>query len=256
MSAIVPPAPPANPPASSETLAEAYLAQEVVKARQLLRRTRLVSLGLIGLVGTYMTVASTLLNRFLRPREAAEITAGMMVRHIEDNGPDLAVRLEREIPRLIRDTPAHLLQQLPACRQEIEKSVALEFRGRCAAFAKDLGTEMDRLIETHKADIGRLLENADDRDALRRILPDFERAITGFLNTDSDGRLVKKHIVELASALAQIDQRVDRLANGSGLTPEEQKARRALAVLARVIDSQTALPDTGQAALTGKTAAR
>jgi hypothetical protein len=247
---------PASPQAFNQAVAEAYLAQELHKARRILRRTRITSLVLIALVGTYMTVVSAMLTRFLQPREAAQVASGMMVQHIQNNGPALAVRLEREIPLLIRDTPVHLLQQLPACRQEIEKSLALEFRGRCSTFANELGTEMDRLIESHKADIGRLLENAEDREALRKILPDFERAITGFLNTDSDGRLVKKQIAELASTLAQIDQRVDRLANGSSLTTEEQKARRALAMLARIIDNQTALPDTRQAALTRKTADR
>ncbi len=249
---------PANPPtgtaASSQSVAEEYLAQELLKARQVLRRTRLTNLALVALVGTYMSVVSATLTRFLQPQEAAQVASGIMVQHIQNNGPALAVRIEREIPRLIRNAPVHLLQQLPACRQEIEQSVGLEFRSRCAVFAKDLGTEMDHLIEAHKADIGRLLENAEDRAALRQILPDFEKAITGFLNTDSDGRLVKKHITELASALDQIDKRVDRLANGSELTTEEQKARRALAVLARVIDSQTALPENRQAALTGPTA--
>ena len=241
-----------NAPACTATPAEVYLAQEVHKARKSFRRTRLASLILIGLVGSYMTVLTAIMGRFLQPHEAAEVASGMLVQHLQTSGPALTVQLEREIPLVVRNAPLHLLQQLPVCREEIEKALALEFRSRCASFSGQLGAEMDRLIETHQTDIKNLLENAEDRAALRKILPDFERAITGFLNTDSDGRLVKKQIAELAATLAQIEQRVDRLANGSDLTAEERKARRALAMLARVIEDQTALPATGQASLTEK----
>jgi hypothetical protein len=244
------PGPATDEQVPSQTLAEAYLERELIKARRAFRRSGITSLIMICLVGTYMTVLSFVLIRFLQPREAAQVATGILVQHIQNNGPALAAQLEREIPLLIRKAPVHLLQQLPACREHLEKTLALEFHGRCAVFGIELGAQIDRLMEEHKNQIRGLLDNPGDRAQLRAFLPDLQQAITGFLNTDSDGRQVKKQIAELAATLTQIEQRVDRLANGTNLTLEEQKARRALAMLARVIENQTALPGPAQTAST------
>jgi hypothetical protein len=54
---------------------------------------------------------------------------------------------------------------------------------------------------------------------------------------------VQEHITDLANGLKEIEKRMDHLANGSNLTPEEQKARRSLAVLAKAIKDKTKAPE-------------
>ena len=62
------------------------------------------------------------------------------------------------------------------------------------------------------------------------------------LKKNDEGHALKEHIDEMAAALKEVEKRMDRLANGSNLTPEEQKARHALALLSKVIDDNAKMP--------------
>ncbi len=228
-----------NAAATGEAAASAYIAQELPKARKTLKRTRIVGLILVCLVGAYITMISVTMVRFFQPREAAQVASGMIVRHLDNDGPALAAEIEREVPLLIRQLPDYCLQELPRYRQEVEKGLERELRAYCASFSRDLGNQMDTLIDTHKAELKVLFENANDRAALRQILPNFDQLLTGFLKTDADGKQIQQRVTDLAAVLKEIEQRVERLANASDLTPEEQKARRSLAVLARAIKRNT-----------------
>ena len=52
-------------------------------------------------------------------------------------------------------------------------------------------------------------------------------------------------LIKLRDAVGsqEVEKRMDRLANGGNLTPEERKARHALAVLAKVIDDNVKTPE-------------
>ena len=107
-----------------------------------------------------------------------------------------------------------------------------------------MGKQMDALITAHQSDLKALLARPNDRETIRTVLPDLDQTVTTFLTTDADGKLVQDYINDLAGGLKEVEKRVDRLANGSNLTPEEQKARCALAVLAKAIKDQTKQPET------------
>ena len=106
---------------------------------------------------------------------------------------------------------------------------------------------MDAQIDSHQAELKTLLEHPNDRAVLRTVLPDLDQTITGFLTTDADGKVVQEHITDLAAGLKEIEKRMDRLANGSNLTPEEQKARRSLAMLAKAIKDKAKVPELASA---------
>jgi hypothetical protein len=235
---------PATPAPTGEAAAAAYIAQELPKARKAYRRAMIIGLVLIGLVGGYISVISVTLVRFFRPQEAAQIASGMLVQHIASDGPALALQVERQIPLLIRQLPDYVIQQLPAYRQEVELALEVELQGHCAALGRELGKQMDELIATHQADLKTLLAHPNDRAVLRTVLPDLDQTVTGFLTTDADGKLVQGYINDLAAGLKDIEKRMDRLANGSNLTPEEKKARRSLAVLSKAIKDNTKIAET------------
>ena len=106
--------------AAETAAAAAYIAAQLPKARQALKRTRIIGLVLIGLVGSYISFISVTLVRFFQPREAAQIASGMVVQHIASAGPSLAVQIEREIPLLIRQLPDYVIRELPGYRREVE----------------------------------------------------------------------------------------------------------------------------------------
>ena len=223
--------------------AAAYIAQELPKARKALKRTRIIGLVMVGLVGIYISFISITLVKFFQPREAAQIASGMLVQHIASDGPILALQIEREIPLLIRQVPDYVIHELPGYRQELELALEAELQTHCVALGRDLGKEMDIQIDSHQAELKSLLEHPNDRSVLRTVLPDLDQTLTGFLTADADGKVVQEHITDLANGLKEVEKHMDRLANGSNLTPEEQKARRSLAVLAKAIKDKTKEPD-------------
>jgi hypothetical protein len=233
---------PENPTLSGEMAASAFLAQEVPQARKTLKRTRIVGISLICFVGAYMGTIGTIMVKFFQPQAAAQVASGMLAQHVNTAGPVLAAQLEREIPLLIRQTPDYLIKEIPAYRKELQQMLETEYQTYCNSFSKDLGDEMDKLIDSHKAELKTLLENAKDRAAIRKVLPDFDQAISDFMKIDADGRNWKRHIDDLAVTLKEVEKRMGRLANDSDLTPEEKKARHAMAMLAKVIDENTRMP--------------
>lgn len=230
-------------PAAAGEAAAAYVAQELPKARKALKRTRIIGLVLVGLVGGYISFISLTLVRFFRPREAAQIASGMVIQHIARDGPVLALQIEREIPLLIRQLPDYVIRELPGYRRDVELALEGELQAHCAALGRQLGNQMDERIDSHQSELKSLLEHPNDRAVLRTVLPDLDQTITGFLTADADGKVVQEHITDLAAGLKEIEKHMDRLANGSNLTPEEQKARRSLAVLAKAIKDKTKEPD-------------
>ena len=139
--------------------------------------------------------------------------------------------------------PDYLITELPVYRKELQQSLETDYETYCNSLNKDLGEQMDKLIDEHKAEIKTLLENASDRDTIRKTLPDFDKVINASLRNNVEGQALKDHIDEIAAALKEVEKRMDRLANGSNLTPEEQKARKALALLSKVIQNTAQIPE-------------
>jgi hypothetical protein len=229
--------------AGTDNAAVAYVAQELPKARKALKRTRIVGLVLVGLVGTYISYISLTLVKFFQPREAAQVASGMIMQRVASDGPVLISQVEREIPLLIRQVPDYVIQQLPVQRRDVELVLEGELKGHCVALSKQVGNQLDEQIESHHSELKGLLGHPNDRTVIRAVLPDLDQTISSFLASDADGKVVQEHITDLAAGLKEVEKHMDRLANGSNLTPEEQKARRALAVLAKAIKDKTQAPD-------------
>lgn len=238
-----PAAAPKEPTQTGEAVVVAYLAQELPKARQLLKRTRIICIILILFVGAYIGIISTIMVNFFQPKAAAEVASGMLAQHAVKDGPILAAKIEWEIPHLIHEVPDYLIGELPVYRKDLQQSLEAEYEAYCNSLSKDLGNQIDKLIDDHQAEIKTLLENAGDRDAIRKTLPDFDKAIAESMKNDPEGQALRERIDEWAAALKEVEKRMDRLASGSNLTPEEQKARHALALLSKVIDANAKMPE-------------
>jgi hypothetical protein len=233
---------PENTVSPGEAAASAYLAEELSRARKTLVRTRLICVLLLVCIGAYVGVISTIMVNFFQPRTAAQVASGMLAQHAVTAGPVLAAQIEREIPLFVRGVPDYLIKEMPGCRKNVQVLLEAEYQAYCKSLSKKLGDATDKLIDDHRDQIKTLLENASDRAAIRNTLPDLSRVLDEFTRNDEDGRKLKKHIDELAATLKEVERRMDRLANASDLTPEEKKARRALAMLSKVIEDKTRMP--------------
>lgn len=238
-----PAATPNATPQTGEAVVADYLAQELPKARKAFKRTRITGVLLILFVGTYMGVISTILVRFFEPKAAAEVATGMLVQHVQTDGPVIAARIEWGIPNLIHEVPDYLIGELPVYRKELQQSLETGYETYCNTLNEDLGNRLDTLIDEHKPEIKTLLENASDREAIRKTLPDFDKVVNESLKDNVEGQALKDQIDEMGAALKEVEIRMDRLANGSDLTPAEQKARQALASMSKIIKDNTNMPE-------------
>jgi hypothetical protein len=245
-----PAATPDATPQTGEAVVAAYLAQELPKVRQTLKRTRIAGVVLILFVAAYIGVISTIMVNFFQPKAAAEVATGMLAQHVATDGPVLAAKVESAIPHFIHEVPDYLIGELPVYRKELQKSLETEYETYCNSLNKELGDQLDKLIDENKAAIKTLLENASDRDTIRKTLPEFDKVIIESLNNNVEGQALKEHIDEMAATLKEVEKRMDRLANGSNLTLEEQKARQALALLSKVIKDTAKMPEDVSASAT------
>jgi hypothetical protein len=247
------PTPAAAPKEHSQTGEEvvaAYLAQELPKARLLLKRTKIICVVLILFIAAYIGTITTIMVGYFQPIAAAEVASGMLAQHAIRDGPILAAKVEWEIPHIIHQVPDYLIGELPIYRKELQQSLQAEYEAYCNSLSRDLGNQIDKFIDDHQAEIKTLLENASNRDAIRKTLPDFDKVISDCMKNDPEGQALREHIDEWATALKEVEKRMDRLANGSNLTPEEQKARYALALLSKVIDANLKMPEENSAPVT------
>src|SRR5689334_7408552 len=122
------PSSPANNPKSNEAAAVEFIQQELPKARQTLRRTRIFGFFLIAFVAAYMSFICHTMKEFLQPKAAAEVASVMIAEHVTRDGPALAMQIEREIPLLIRQLPKYVTGALPDYRKQIENDIEAEFQ--------------------------------------------------------------------------------------------------------------------------------
>jgi hypothetical protein len=228
---------------SGEEVLAAYLSRELPKARLLFKRTRIIGIVLIAFIAIYIGTITFIMVGYFQPQAAAEVASGMLTLHAIQDGPILAAKVEWEIPHIIHQVPDFLIGELPVYRKELQQSLLAEYEKYCNSLSKDLGEQMDKFIDEHQAEFKTLLENAGDRDAIRKTLPDLDKVIADCMKNDPEGQAFRERIDEWAAALKEVEKRMDRLANGTNLTPEEQKARHALALLSKVIEDNTKMPE-------------
>jgi hypothetical protein len=241
------PAAPKQTAQTGEAVLADYLAQELPKARLLYKRTRIICVALIVFIAVYIGTITTIMVSFFQPPAAAEVASGMLTLHTMKDGPILAAKVEWEIPHIIHEVPDYLINEVPVYRKELQQSLEADYEAYCNSLSKDLGAQLDTFIDDHPAEIKTLLENANDRDTIRKTLPDFDKTIAGCMKNDPEGQALREHIDEWAAALKEVEKRMDHLANDSNLTPEEQKARYALALLSKVIAANTKMPEENPA---------
>ena len=134
-----PAAAPAATPQTGEAVLAAYLAQELPKARQALKRTQITGVILILFIAAYIGVISTIMVNFFQPKAAAEVATGMLAQHVATDGPILAARAEWAIPHFIHEVPDYLIGELPVYRKELQQSLETEYEAYCNSLNKDIG---------------------------------------------------------------------------------------------------------------------
>jgi predicted RecB family endonuclease len=224
--------PEAKPAASSGPsagdVACQFVAEELVKARQSLKRSRLVAIILLAVVLSYMGWITVSITSFLEPKSAAEIATGVVAAKVDENATEIAERIRTEVPRLVSEIPDLAIKSLPDWRIQLEERVEEVLVENLTQHSEDFGKQLDDYLNIHRAEIGELLQV---------VMTSLEQEILEFLDAEmEDGESIKQKLDISLDALKRIESQMDRLANGQDLTEQEKRTRRAIAIISRKVD--------------------
>jgi hypothetical protein len=233
--------PEAKPAASSGPsagdVACQFVAEELVKARQSLKRSRLVAIILLAVVLSYMGWITVSITSFLEPKSAAEIATGVVAAKVDENATEIAERIRTEVPRLVSEIPDLAIKSLPDWRIQLEERVEEVLVENLTQHSEDFGKQLDDYLNIHRAEIGELLNASGDKEKLQVVMTSLEQEILEFLDAEmEDGESIKQKLDISLDALKRIESQMDRLANGQDLTEQEKRTRRAIAIISRKVD--------------------
>ena len=239
------PTPPPMPPtggavvvgSSGDVAAERYIASQLQHERQTLRVSQIVSVLVLLFVGGYLYAITSKFKSSLEPDNAAQIASGMMMQQIDDNGPQFVQQVREQVPQYIEKTPDYVLAELPKYRMQIADRVEQDLNKYCTDTSKQLSDKVDSLLDEHKDHVQAMLKDGNDPATVKQMGEDMKQKFHEYINSQqANGQSVGEEIDKALEALTDVQKRVHRLATATDLTPQEKKARHAIAVLTQGID--------------------
>jgi len=222
----------------ADDLAPRYIHTELKKARQSLLLTQIVgALTLLGTIGYFSYIVGTIQHN-LEPANAAQIATGVIAQKVDDQSQELASQAKQQLPKMIATLPDYALKQLPIQREQLENQIDSDLTTNLQEASKKVDGNFDEFISQNKDQMTAILKDGKDKQATaslgKALQAEFEKALKD--TTISGGESAKSKLDQTLAALQQVDKQVARLAANKNLTPEEQKMRRAVAILAANIN--------------------
>ena len=233
-----------NPPNKDDgSVAVQFVNDQLQKARASLHRTRIFGVVLIVVVVAYMSYVTHALRQYFAPESAANLAKGVIAERVTTHAEDLARQLREGVPVWLGKLPDFALEQIPVARIEIESRIDDTLKDHAKITARQVEKHVDLFLETNKDSIKTILEDADNAEVARHLGVELEKEMLSYLQEQSDGQ--ESLQAKFDHALRDLDTvaaRVEHLANAVNLTPEEKRARRAIAVLLKNTDWEERVP--------------
>jgi len=223
-----------------EGVAEQYVADQLHNARLSLQRTQLIGALLVLVTLLYMLYMAINFRRYLEPQAAAEVAGGLISERVNEQAQGVADQVKARVPEMIRELPDYALAQMPIYREALEQRIATDLRTHSAAAALNLGDHLDVFLDEHKDKIKTVFEATADSQAVKQMGAEIEHEFLKSLkNTQAGGgETLKTKLDTSLQMLQQVNMKMSRLANAKNLTPQERKARRAIAIMTTKLDHE------------------
>ena len=218
---------------SEGNLAAQYIEKELAQFRTSLQRTQIFgSLLLLATLG-YMGYLAYNFQQNLQPQTAAQIASGAISERVTDQADIIAAQMKERIPQLIATLPDTVIKNMPGYRQQLETQINGDLAQHSKAAAENLSLQLDDYLLAHKDEMKAVLDSSNDSAAVKQMGGDIEKQFLASLQkTDAGGgETVKTKLDKTLQSLHQIDALMAKLAANKNLTPQEQKARRAIAIM-------------------------
>ena len=235
-------------PDEGEEIAEAYIRSELRGARKSLLFTQIASVAIVLFTAGYMAYMTSQVTNFARPDNAAEIANGLINERVDLYGQQAADSFKQQIPQLISSLPNQAIAAAPELRQNLVGQVEGQLTNYSQKYSDQLGTSIDDFLEKNKDQVNTVLQEGQNKEAVAALGPQLEGQFQQFLETKpkDGGESAQQQIDKSLQVLLSMRKRMDRLATGQNLTPDERKARLAIAVIGRTVNQGTSGTSGGE----------
>ena len=231
---------PVTPVAEGEGVAQSFLAQELKAARSSLRITQAVSLLLVVLTAGYVGYMTWQVRNYARPEIAAEVANGIISERVDLYGQQAADSFKQQIPQLISALPDQAIAAAPELRQNLVAQVESQLGNYAEQNSQKLGANIDEFLEKNKDQVGAILKDGQDKKTVEELGPELESQFSQFLQEKPEGgESAQQQIDKSLEVLQSMKKRLDRLASGQNLTPDERKTRLAIAIIGQTVSRDT-----------------
>ena len=231
----------------TEDVAARYIHSELAAARKSLRLTQIG--GTLLTLGTilYLGYITTTLQSAMQPDNAAQIATGVIADKVTTQAETMAEQAKQQVPKMISGLPDYALKQMPEYRGQLERQIDSDVNTNLEAASKQMDGHFDEFVGANKTEIAALLKDGNDKAATHQLAialqGEFEKFLKETPTSDKSPETAQQKIDQTLVALQQVNTQLARLATNKGLSPEEQKMRRAVAILSRNIHQ--GVSDTG-----------
>ena len=224
-----------------EQIAESYIRQELRGARKSLLLTQIASVAIILLTAGYMAYMTSQVRHYAQPEVAAEVANGLIAERVDLYGQQAADSFKTQIPQLISALPDQAIAAAPELRQNLVNQVEGQLTGYSQKYSDQLGANIDDFLEKNKTGVNAVLQDGQNKAAVAELGPQLETQLAQFLEEKpkDGGESAQQQIDKSLQVLLQMKKRTDRLAANQNLTPDEKKARLAIALIGRTISQET-----------------
>jgi len=227
------------PVTSGEGVAERHLIREVEQARRDLRLAQIGGALLTLFVLGYLGWITGTLTRSLEPRTAAQIAQGVIAERVEMHASHLSGQLKERVPAMIAGLPDYALKEMPRYREQLEDQAEGQMQKYFTQAATQMDGHMDAFLTSHKDQIKAVLAGGQDPATVHQLGAALQKEFLEYVNAASiNGESLGAKLDQSLSTLGKVRARMDRLAANQGLTPQEKKARRAIALLSQSIEEK------------------
>ena len=236
-------------------IAESYIRQELREARKSLRISQIVSIAVLLLTLGYMGYMTSQVRRYTQPEVAAEVANGIIAERVDLYADQAATTFKQQIPQFISQLPDQAIAAAPQLRQNLVYQVETQLENYSQKYSQQLGENIDEFLDKNKDQVGAILKDGQNQKTVAELGPELELQLAQFLEEKpaDGGDSAQQQIDKSLNVLLQMKQRTDKLATGQNLTPDEQKARLAIAIIGKTIgrdmkgvDGQTLLDSAGK----------
>ena len=229
---------PAVAATTGEPTAERFVHQELVDAKKSLRTTQIVASIAALFVMIYTGSIASTLNNTLKPVAAAEVATGLIATQVDEQGPQIAAQVRQQIPQLIEKLPDYAIAQMPQYRSALENQIEADMQRYFTSSSAELGKSFDELLDANKDSISQMLKDGKDPQAVKAVGDAMEQEMLGYAeSTKINGESLTAKLDQAYVSLSAVDKRMAKLAANQNLTPQEKKARRAIGILTRTIET-------------------